>query len=129
MIVLLGLSGLYAAMAVVNAVIMAGAERSRELAVARMAGLTRGQVLLMTFVESITVTMISLAFGASVVAIALTGIALAAASAIGTAVIAVPMVLATTIAVGALIVTAATTMATTWHITRAGPIHLSATRE
>ncbi|TDE33271.1 FtsX-like permease family protein [Actinomadura sp. 6K520] len=129
MIVLLGLSGLYAAMAVINAVVMAGADRGRELAIARMAGLTRRQILLMTFVESITITTVGLTLGAAVVTAALTGIALASASTIGTVVIAIPTVLAAAIAISALVVTAAASTATTWRITRLRPIHLATARD
>ena len=129
MVVLLGLSGLYAAMAVVNAVVMAAADRGRELAVARMTGLTRRQVLLMTFVESVTVTAVGLALGAAVVVTALAGIALAAVHTVGTAVIAAPTTLTAAIAAIAFLVTAATTTLTTWRVTRLRPIHLAAARE
>ncbi|MGI5417281.1 FtsX-like permease family protein [Actinomadura luteofluorescens] len=129
MMVLLGLSGLYAAMAVVNAVIMAGAARGHELAVVRMTGLTTRQVLLLTLVESVTVTAIGLALGAVVVAAALTCIALAAAATIGTAVVAPPTTLIMGVTIGALLVTAATTAATTWRTTRRRPIHVAASRE
>ncbi|MEU9838070.1 hypothetical protein AB0C69_02495 [Actinomadura sp. NPDC048032] len=98
-------------MAVVNAVIMAGAARGRELAVVRMTGLTTRQVLLMTLVESVTVTVTAL------------GLAL------GAVVVAPPTTLIMGVTIGALLVTAATTAATTWRITRRRPIHVAASRE
>ncbi|MFA1545048.1 hypothetical protein [Actinomadura chokoriensis] len=56
MAVLMGLSGLYAAVAAVNAVVIAGAERGTESAVARVTGLSRAQVVRMALIESAAVT-------------------------------------------------------------------------
>ncbi|MFA1549234.1 FtsX-like permease family protein [Actinomadura chokoriensis] len=65
--------GLYAAIAVVNAVVIAAAERRAEFAAARATGLTRSQVVRMAAIESAAVTFIGLAPGALVAAGALAG--------------------------------------------------------
>lgn len=73
MAVLMGMSGLYAAIAMINAVVIAAAERRTEFAVARATGLSRRQVVQMAAIESAAVTLIGLLLGALVAAAALAG--------------------------------------------------------
>lgn len=63
MTVLMGLAGLYALVAVINAVVIAAADRRCEFATARMTGLTRGQVVRMALIEAGAVTSIGLLLG------------------------------------------------------------------
>jgi putative ABC transport system permease protein len=88
--VLVGLGGLYAAVAVVNAVVIAGAERKVEFAVARLTGMSRPQVVRMALVEAAAVTAIGLLLGLLVAAGALAGIGSAANRAVGRPLVAVP---------------------------------------
>jgi putative ABC transport system permease protein len=129
LIVLMGLSGLYAVMAVVNAVVMAGAGRAREFAVLRMTGLSRAQVVWTALVESAAVTLIGLLLGGLVVTAALAAIASAATRTVGTAAVAVPWELAAVMSAGAFAVTAVTSLLTTLSVTRTRPIQLAAARE
>jgi putative ABC transport system permease protein len=129
LIVLMGLSGLYAVMAVVNAVVMAGADRGREFAVLRMTGLSRAQVVWTALVESSAVTLIGLLLGGVVVTATLAGVASAALRTIGTAVVAVPWALAAAMAAGAFVVTAIASLLTTLAVTRTRPIQLASARE
>ncbi|WP_289009949.1 FtsX-like permease family protein [uncultured Thermomonospora sp.] len=119
MLVLLGMSGLYAAIAVVNALVMAGAERRTEFAVARLTGLSRGQVVRAALVESCAVIAIGLLLGGLVAAAALSGLQ----------VIAVPWTLLFWLAAGAFLVGGATTVLTAWWATRPAPVTLAAARE
>jgi putative ABC transport system permease protein len=129
LVVLMGLSGLYAVMAVVNAVVMAGADRAREFAILRMTGLSRAQVVRAALAESAAVTSIGLLLGGLVVTAALTAVASAAARTIGSAVVTVPWELAATMAGGAFAVTTLTNLLTTLSVTRTRPIQLAAARE
>lgn len=119
MLVLLGMSGLYAAIAVVNALVMAGAERRVEFAVARLTGLSRGQVIRAALVESCAVVAIGLLLGGLVAAAALSGLQ----------VIAVPWTLLLLLALGAFLVGGATTVLTAWWATRPAPVALASARE
>ncbi|MER6526349.1 ABC transporter permease [Streptomyces sp. NPDC001508] len=129
LVVLMGLSGLYTAMAAINAVVMGASARKREFAVIRMTGLSRPQVIRMALVEAATVTTIGLMLGSVVVAGALAGIAAASASTIGTTVIAVPWHLTMAVFAGAYVVIGATSALTALTATRPRPIRLAAARE
>lgn len=129
LIVLMGLSGLYTAMAVINAVVMGASARGREFAVLRMTGLSRARVVRMAVVEAAAVTTIGLFLGSVVVAGALAGIAAASAATIGTAVFAVPWPLTGAVFAGAYAATGATGALTALAATRPRPIRLAAARE
>ncbi|MFC9971519.1 FtsX-like permease family protein [Spirillospora sp. NPDC127200] len=123
MAVLMGMSGLYAALAVVNAMLIAGAERRGEFAVARLTGLSRGQVVRTALLEAAAVTTIGLLLGCLVAASAL-------ASFLATpGVLAVPWGLLAALAAGAYAVTAVTSVAGTLSATREAPVRLAAARE
>jgi putative ABC transport system permease protein len=127
--VLLGLSGLYAAMGVINTVVMAGSERKREFASLRLAGMTRRQVRRTALLESLIVGGIGLALGGLVVAGAVYAVALMTDHALGVAVVSIPWPLVAAIAVGSLLVVGLTTLATTYAALRPPPVHLTAARE
>lgn len=127
--VLMGLAGVYAAVAVVNAVAMAAADRRREFALARMAGLTRGQVVRLALLEAVTVVVIGVALGCVVAAAALAGIAAGTADTLGVTVVAIPWRLLLTIATGSLLVVGAAAAVTAWSATKPAPVSLLGGRE
>ncbi|ANZ34735.1 hypothetical protein BBK82_00220 [Lentzea guizhouensis] len=114
MAVLMGLSGLYAAIAAVNAVVIAGAERRAEFAVLRLSGLTRRQIMTVALVESTAVTVIGLLLGAVVAAGALVGVAGGTQG-----IVDVPWALFGLLSAGALVITAIACAATTWKVSAA----------
>ncbi|AXB47756.1 FtsX-like permease family protein [Amycolatopsis albispora] len=116
---LMGLSGLYAAVAVVNAVVMAGAERGVEFAAARVTGLTRRQVVWMALIEAWAVTAIGLGLGC----LTLAGVL------VGMPVVAVPWRLLGFLAAGAFTAVGVTSVWTTLLATRPSPVSLVAARE
>ncbi|GAA2428827.1 hypothetical protein GCM10010191_47490 [Actinomadura vinacea] len=118
MAVLMGMSGLYAAIAAVNAVVIASAERRTEYAVARATGLSRGQVVRMTVIESAAVTLIGLFLGALVAAAALAGFHPGPG---GARILAVPWTLLGLLTAASLAVTAAAGALTALAATRPSP--------
>jgi putative ABC transport system permease protein len=84
---LLGLAGIFTAVAVVNAVVMSTADRRLEFTLSRLAGLTRRQVVAVAVVESATVVVVGVLLGALVAGAALAGVA---AGPYGLAALAVP---------------------------------------
>ncbi|WP_026162915.1 FtsX-like permease family protein [Kribbella catacumbae] len=127
--VLMGLAGVYAAVAVVNAIVMASADRRREFALARMAGLTRAQVIVVALIESLTVVLIGVLLGCVVAAAALAGVASGTANTYGVIVVAIPWRLIGLILGGSLVVVGATAAGTAWTATRTRPISLLGGRE
>ena len=123
---LMGLAGIFAAVAVVNAVVMSTADRRREFALARMAGLTRAQVVTVALVESATVVIVGVLLGSLVAAAALAGIA---AGPYGLASLAIPWRLLGLIFGAALIVVGAATAFAAHRATRPQPVSLLAARE
>ncbi|TCC21082.1 ABC transporter permease [Kribbella speibonae] len=98
---LLGLAGIFTAVAVVNAVVMSTADRRQEFTLSRLAGLTRAQVVMVALVESVTVVVVGILLGSLVAAAALAGIA---AGPYGLAALAIPWRLLGLISVSALMV-------------------------
>jgi putative ABC transport system permease protein len=129
MVVLLGLSGLYAALAVVNSVVIAYTARRREFATARVTGLTRRQVIQMAVLESCAVTFTGLLLGGVVVAGTLAAIGAGTGAALGSPVVAVPLAPASIMVIGAFVVTGLTTVLTTLSATRQRPVTLLAASE
>ena len=77
LLLVLGLALLYTAVALVNTTVMATAERTRELAVLRLAGATRGQVLGVVAGEALLTTALGALPGLAVAAANLAGMAAA----------------------------------------------------
>ncbi|SFK34315.1 putative ABC transport system permease protein [Amycolatopsis sacchari] len=123
MLVLMGLAGLYSLVAVINAVVIAAAERKSEFAAARVTGLDRRQVVRMALLEAEIVA------GSGV----LLGLLAAAGSAAGiggaVGLVSVPWAVIGVVAAGALLVVGATSVWTTLSATRTAPVRLVGARE
>lgn len=127
--VLMGLAGLYALMAVVNSVVIAGTERRREFAVARVTGLTRRQVVRTAVAEAVAVAIIGLVLGCVVAGAGLIGIGGAVHKAIGTTVVFVPWTLLAVVTIGAVGIVAVTSAITASVATKDRPVSLVAAKE
>jgi putative ABC transport system permease protein len=121
--VVLGMAAIYAAIGVINAVVIATGERRREFAVARLTGYTRGQVVAGALLESAIVTATGLLLGWLAALATLIGIS----GVTGTLVIPWGIVWLTVPA--AFLVVGATSMWTTLAATRLAPIALAGARE
>ncbi|MGI6871135.1 FtsX-like permease family protein [Amycolatopsis sp. 3B14] len=129
MTVIMGLSGLYALIAVVNAVVIAAADRRREFAVARVTGLTRAQVVRSAVLESGAVTGIGLVLGGLAATTTLIGISAAAGRIAGQSVLVVPWALIAIVVLGAFAVVGATSAWTALSATRPSPVSLTGAAE
>ncbi|TDD72814.1 FtsX-like permease family protein [Actinomadura rubrisoli] len=127
--VLMGMAGGYAVVAVINAVVIAGAERRTEFAAARVTGLTRTQVVRAALIETWAVTSIGLALGCTVAAGALSGMLAASLHAAGRPLVAVPWTLLAIVTLAAFAITGAASIWTTLSATRPPPVTLVAARE
>ncbi|MCP2343017.1 FtsX-like permease family protein [Actinomadura rupiterrae] len=126
MMVLLGLSAAYAVVAVINAMIIAGTERRREFAVARLTGLSRRQVVRSALLEAAGVALIGVGLGLLVALAALGGFLFGPS---GAAVLAVPWTLIALLVLGAFAISGVTSVLTTRAATRVPPVALAAARE
>ncbi|WP_436776345.1 FtsX-like permease family protein [Yinghuangia sp. YIM S09857] len=126
--VLLGLAGLYALIAVVNALMIATTERRAEFAVARLSGLERPQVVRMALIEAWAVTSIGLLLGGLVAAGGTAGMAKSTAQATGTPIIVVPWAMLSVTVLGAFAVTGAAAVWSARATTRGRPAELAAAR-
>ncbi|MFD2420016.1 FtsX-like permease family protein [Amycolatopsis pigmentata] len=126
MAVLLGLSGGYAVVAVINAIVIAGAQRRAEFAAARASGLYRGQVVRMALVESGVVAAIGVGLGTLAAAGPLTGIGRAMNRMSGTQVFFVPWVPFLLILAGTVLTVSVTSVLTALSATRPAPVTLLA---
>jgi putative ABC transport system permease protein len=127
--VLMGLAGLYALMAVMNSVVIAGTERRREFAVSRVTGLTRPQVVRTAVVEAVAVAIVGLLLGSVVAGAGLLGIGGAVHKAIGATVVAVPWTLLMVTASGSVAIVAVTSGIAASIATRKRPVSLVTTKE
>ncbi|WP_157429855.1 FtsX-like permease family protein [Actinomadura oligospora] len=126
MMVLMGLSAVYAIVAIVNAMVIAGTERRREFAVARLTGLSRRQVVQAALLEASGVTLIGVGLGLVVAFAALGGFLFGPS---GTEILAVPWTLIVLIVLGAFGISSLTSVLTTRSATRPAPVTLAAARE
>lgn len=126
MMVLMGLSAVYAVVAIINAMIIAGTERRREFAVARLTGLSRGQVVRAALLESSGVTLIGVGLGLLVALAALGGFLFGPH---GMEILAVPWTLIVLLVLGAFAISSLTSVLTTRSATRPAPVTLAAARE
>ncbi|GAA1660322.1 hypothetical protein GCM10009830_01730 [Glycomyces endophyticus] len=129
MIVLLGMTMLYTAIAIVNAVVIAASNRRREFAAARVTGLGRAQVVALALLESQAVAAIGLLLGALAAAGSVLGTAVAVRRLIGITVVDVQWPLLAGLALGAAAVVGVTSLVTALSATRTPPIRLVASRE
>lgn len=128
MVVML-LCGLYALIAVINAVVIAAADRRREFAAARVTGLSRGQVVRAALIESVAVTGIGLVLGGLASLTTLIGISSASARISGSAQLDLPLGVVGAVVAGAFLVVGGTSVWTSLSATRARPITLMGARE
>ncbi|MGW9207382.1 FtsX-like permease family protein [Embleya sp. NPDC055664] len=126
--VLLALAGVYALIGVVNALVIATAERRTEFAVVRLGGLERRQVVRMALVEACAVTTIGLLLGGLVAAAGMAGTARSTAAATGTAIVVVPWGMVATTVSGAFAVTVVAAVVTTRKATRERPVRVAGAR-
>ncbi len=129
MTVLMGLAGLYALVAVINAVVIGAADRKAEFATARVTGLDRGQVVRMALVEAGAVTTIGLLLGLLGATGTLIGIGSAVSQFTGHAEFDVPWGPLGLVALGAFVVVGLTSVWTTLAATRTAPVRLVGARE
>ncbi|HVV09364.1 FtsX-like permease family protein [Amycolatopsis sp.] len=129
MTVLMGLAGLYALMAVVNAVVIAAAARKAEFAVARVTGLTRRQVVGAALVESWAVAAIGVLLGLLAAAGTLAGIGSALGELTGVATYVVPWSVLGLVVLGAFVVVGVASVGTSLAATRTAPVSLVGARE
>jgi putative ABC transport system permease protein len=129
MLVVMGLGGLYALIGVVNSVVIGAATRRREFAEARVTGLTRGQVIRSSLLESSAVTVAALLLGGVAAAGAFIAAAWSTEAVTGRGTLTLPWSLIAAVCAVALLVTAATTLITSWSATRRAPVTLLAARE
>jgi putative ABC transport system permease protein len=129
MLVVMGLGGLYALIGVVNSVVIAAAARRREFAEARVAGLTRGQVIRSALLESWAVTLAGLLLGGVAAGAALIAAMSTTKAVTGVATVSLPWSLIAGVSVLALLVTSATSVITSSSATRHRPVTLLAARE
>ncbi|MEM8746770.1 MAG: ABC transporter permease, partial [Actinomycetota bacterium] len=128
-IALLGLSALLTMVAIVNAVVVAGADRRTEFATLRLTGLTRGQVLRTALAESTVVIMTGALLG--LVAAGGTAITMSAVvtELVGERVVAVPWVLIGVVVGAIALVVWTVTALTAAAVTRVDPIKVAGARE
>ncbi|MQA10592.1 MAG: FtsX-like permease family protein [Pseudonocardiaceae bacterium] len=124
MLVVMGLGGLYALLAVINAVVIAAAQRRSEFAVARAIGLRRGQVVRMALLESWAVTAIGLLLGSLAAGCTLFAITSALDRITGVAALALPWPLVGAVLAGAFLVVGVTSVCTSLSATRPRPVTL-----
>jgi putative ABC transport system permease protein len=129
MIVLLGMTMLYTAIAIVNAVVIAASNRRREFAAARVTGLGRGQVVWLALLESQAVVAIGLLLGTLAAAASVLGVAVALRDLTGLTVVSVQWPLLLGLALGAAVIVGVTSLVTAVSATRTPPIRLVASRE
>ncbi|HEY9291639.1 MAG TPA: FtsX-like permease family protein [Microlunatus sp.] len=129
MIVLLSMTMLYTVIAIINAVVIAASGRRREFAVARVTGLSRGQVVRVAFWESQAVVIIGLLLGGVAAAGSVVGVSVAIHRLIGITVISIPWPLLIGLALGAAVLVGVTSVVTSRSHTRTPPVRLIGARE
>ncbi len=92
LIVILGIAVVYSAIAIVNTLAMATAERKRDLAVLQLAGATRRQVLRVLAAESMLIVLVGVTLAAGVTVITFAGLLSALYQLVGSTPVSVPWV-------------------------------------
>ncbi|UWP87732.1 FtsX-like permease family protein [Dactylosporangium fulvum] len=129
MVALLGMAVLYTVIAMVNAVVIAAADRTAEFATARLTGLTRRQVVRAALWESLAVVVVGLVLGGLAAAGTVTGVSVAVSDIVGTAVISVPWLLFAALFAGTALVVGVTSILTTLAATRQPAVTFAGSRE
>lgn len=118
MVALLGMAMVYTVIAMVNAVVIAAADRGPEFAAFRLTGMSRGQVVRAALWESLAVVAVGVLLGGLAAAGTLVGLTVAISSMIGLTVVTVPWQLFGALALGSAAVVGATSVLTTLAATR-----------
>lgn len=121
--VVLGMAAIYAAIGVINAIVIATGERRREFAIARLTGYSRGQVVASALLESTIVTGAGLLLGLLAAMASLIGISGVAG------ILIIPWGVVWLTVPAAFLVVGATSVWTTLAATRPAPITLVGARE
>lgn len=129
MVALLGMAMLYTVIAMVNAVVISASDRREEFATARVAGLTRAQVVRVALWEALAVVAIGLLLGGLAAAGTVAGMAVAIGHMIGLRVVSVQWPLLGALALGAAVIVGISSVLTTLAATRTPAIRLVAARE
>lgn len=129
MVALLGMASLYTMIAMVNAVVIAAADRTAEFATARLTGLTRQQVVRAALWESLAVVAVGVLLGGLAAAGTVAGVCAAVSGIVGTSVISVPWALFGGLAAGAALVVGVASVLTARAATRQPAVTLAGTRE
>jgi putative ABC transport system permease protein len=126
MVVLLGMATVYTVIAIVNAVVISASDRRSEFAVARVTGLTRGQVVRVALLEALAVVAIGLLLGGIAAAATALGVSAAVKDLIGLSALTVPWSVLAGVVLGITAIVGVTTFLTTRSATRTPAIRLSA---
>ncbi len=126
---IVGLGSLYALISVLSTVAISIGQRRRELAILRLSGTTRRQVVGLVVAESLSAILIGLFLGAVAAVTALVGLWIATFRAYGTAVIAVPWTLLLGLTALTMALTAATSIVSTLSALRVSAIRAVGTPE
>jgi putative ABC transport system permease protein len=129
MLALLGMASLYTVIAMINAVVIAAADRTAEFATARLTGLTRRQVVRAALWESLAVVAVGVLLGGLAAAGTVAGVSAAVSDIVGTSVVSVPWPLFAGLAAGAALVVGVTSVLTTRAATRRPAVALAGARE
>jgi putative ABC transport system permease protein len=129
MVALLGLAALYTLIAMVNAVVIAAADRTAEFATARLTGLTRRQVVRAALWESLAVVVVGVLLGGLAAAGTVTGASAAVSNIVGATVVSVPWLLFAALAAGAALVVGVASVLTALAATRQPAVTFAGTPE
>jgi putative ABC transport system permease protein len=129
MLALLGMATLYTMIAMVNAVVIAAADRAAEFAVARLTGLTRRQVVRMALWESLAVVIVGVLLGVLAAAGTVFGVSAAVSDIVGAPVRSVPWELCCGLAASAAAVVAVASVLTTTAATRQAAVAVAGARQ
>jgi putative ABC transport system permease protein len=125
----LGLVTVYIVIAMVNAVVISAGARRAEFAIARLTGLSRGQVVQTALWESLTVVAVGVVIGALAAGGIVVGVTIAVSDIVGTRVVEAPWLLFGAVTLGAAAIVGVTSVLTTLAATRQPAVVLAAARE
>jgi len=126
---ILSLVTAYIAIAVVNAVVIAGADRGREFATARLTGLDRALVVRTALCESLVVVLIGTMLGVLAAATTLVGVAAGVSSIVGHTIFTVPWGLLASTILSATVLVSVASVLTALARTRSPAIEVARARE
>jgi putative ABC transport system permease protein len=128
-LVVLGIALFYTGIAVANTMVMAASDRTRDLAVLRLSGATKRQVLLLVAAEALTVVVVGAALGLLVTALNLFGIWAALATLSVWTVVIVPWASLAVVLTACALVAAVAAVLPTVGALRTRPVELAGMRD